>query len=1019
MEKSLFTFIWKHSRRDQILLLAVTLVTFPLLFATLELPKRIINDAIGAESTWVTAFGIEFSQVQFLLALCFGYLAAVLAHGLLKMQLNTMKGVTAERLLRRLRYTLIARTTRFPSAYFRKTSQGELVSMITAEAEPMGGLMGDALAQPVFQAGQMLIIVMFLFLQSVWFGLAGIALIPFQAWLIPMLQRQINLLNKDRIREVRALSSEIGETAAGIADLRINGGVRYRLAEFSRRLGTLFEIRFRIYKKKFFMKFINNFITQLTPFFFYAVGGYLTITGDISVGALVAALAAYKDLSSPWKELLTYYNQTQDMLLRWQIVTEKFAPNGVFDAALFDGAPAQVPHLAGDIALENVTVRTEDGSAVLEDICVTLPAHGQVAIVAPNQSDRRAIAELLTREVLPARGSVQIGNTDLNTLHQTVLATRVGYVHSRPYVFDGTLGSNLMMPLRAQPVAPSKGRAAEEARRSGNAVDDADALWRNPYLEGLDDPEAARRWWFELIQAMGIDEFMFRRMLKSRVDPALHPELASAVVGLREDIRVRLQDHELCGVVNRFDPNRFNPSVPLGGNLLFAAPTRDISLSGLAAEKGLLALLAEQGLVERTIAISQTLVEALEQTFGRDGTEHPLFTALGIDETLYEQLVDIAERRRKKGDALLDDDEFALLLTVPFALTAEQIGGAFPEAFKEEILSIRKSNGAEMRAQIQDMFIPIQPENYLPRLSILENALYGRISALAGTKADAVEDIVAEVMVENGLRRLVAETVFDVPTGLGGTNLPSMFHERLAFSRAGIKHPDIMILDQALASHTPEARSATRVALRKLLPKATLIFIEDAVDDPEAFDMVVNVRNGRIDGVERAETETGDSDLRQKRRAIADTELFGQLDSRNQRLLAFAAQWYPVAAGTRIFSQYDRPDAAYICVSGRAELSYQSESGETRSVTTIEPGRVIGDLAVILDEPRELDLSTLEDCVFLRIGATEFRAVFENDSTVLRQLLETVGGHLVSLAKVVRASGIDLNDYVDVKSVEE
>ena len=60
----------------------------------------------------------------------------------------------------------------------------------------MGGLMGDAVAQPVFQAGQMLIILLFLFIQSPWFGLAGVALIPLQAWLIPLLQRQINLLRR-------------------------------------------------------------------------------------------------------------------------------------------------------------------------------------------------------------------------------------------------------------------------------------------------------------------------------------------------------------------------------------------------------------------------------------------------------------------------------------------------------------------------------------------------------------------------------------------------------------------------------------------------------------------------------------------------------------------------------------------------------------------------------------------------------------------------------------------------------
>ena len=124
MDRSLFAFIWKHSKREQMVLLAVTLITFPLLYTTLILPKQIINDAIGAEDPMVSFVGVELSQIQFLTALCFAYLAAVLIHGLLKMRLNTMKGVTAERLLRRFRYTLISRTMRFPTRYFRTPHRG-------------------------------------------------------------------------------------------------------------------------------------------------------------------------------------------------------------------------------------------------------------------------------------------------------------------------------------------------------------------------------------------------------------------------------------------------------------------------------------------------------------------------------------------------------------------------------------------------------------------------------------------------------------------------------------------------------------------------------------------------------------------------------------------------------------------------------------------------------------------------------------------------------------------------------
>ena len=201
MEKSLFRFIWRYSKRDQLILLAITILSFPILYLSLELPKRIINDAIGGSGNDVSLLGITFSQVQFLFILCICFLLTVLANGLLKMRINTMKGVLAERLLRRFRFQLLTRISRFPRPYFRTTSQGELVSMVTSEAEPMGGLMGDMISQPILQAGQMLTILVFLFAQSFWFGLASIALIPFQAWIIPKLQRQINLLHMARIKD--------------------------------------------------------------------------------------------------------------------------------------------------------------------------------------------------------------------------------------------------------------------------------------------------------------------------------------------------------------------------------------------------------------------------------------------------------------------------------------------------------------------------------------------------------------------------------------------------------------------------------------------------------------------------------------------------------------------------------------------------------------------------------------------------------------------------------------------------
>jgi putative ABC transport system ATP-binding protein len=296
----------------------------------------------------------------------------------------------------------------------------------------------------------------------------------------------------------------------------------------------------------------------------------------------------------------------------------------------------------------------------------------------------------------------------------------------------------------------------------------------------------------------------------------------------------------------------------------------------------------------------------------------------------------------------------------------------------------------------------VAPENYLPRLTILENLLYGRISAVAGLQGDLVRDVAIEVLEKHEMQQLVSEVLFDLPTAIGGDNLATHYQERAAYGRAAIKRPDVLIFNQLLSDEDADAQAAIRDRLSDLLPQTTQIYLNDSFSHPDAFDLHVKIHNGRIDGVAETQSEeergSGSDDLRRKLRIISRTELFANLDARSRRLLAFAAQWYTVDAGTTIFSEGERADAAYLCLEGRSELAWVDPSGKGHHVSEVAPGRLIGDLAIILDEPRQLDLTAITETKFLRIGAEQFLSVIENDKDVLRSLLRTVSGHLSSAA---------------------
>ncbi|MGH7061742.1 MAG: ABC transporter transmembrane domain-containing protein, partial [Stellaceae bacterium] len=453
---SIYRLILRYSLRHQIILLLLTLASFPFLYYSLELPKIITNKAIKPKYTVQTFFGIQLDQISYLLLLCFAFLLLVLINGAFKYYLNTYKGRLGERMLRRFRYQLYQRMLLFPLSYFQKNSSAQIIPMITAECESLGGFVGDAVALPAFQGGTLLTNIFFMFMQDPVLGLAAVALYPIQGYVIPKLQRKVNLLNRQRVRTVRQVADRVQESASGIADILANDGAKLQLAGFAALLGRIYDIRFEVYQRKFFVKFLNNFLNQLTPFFFFSIGGYLVIKGSLSVGSLLAVLLAYKDLASPFNELLVFYQSFQDSKIKYDQIVEQFQPGGLMDARLQLETPADVPPLAGEIVAANLSLAEEDGSRVVDAVSFTAPLDRHLAIAGQGGSGKNELALLLARLVRPTSGRITIGGLDLATAPVAVVGRRIGYVGATPYLFAGSLRDNLLLSLRHAPLRPAE-----------------------------------------------------------------------------------------------------------------------------------------------------------------------------------------------------------------------------------------------------------------------------------------------------------------------------------------------------------------------------------------------------------------------------------------------------------------------------------------------------------------------------------------------------------------------------------
>ncbi len=860
MEPTIFGFIRRYSWRQQLTILAMTVVSFPFLYASLDLPKQIINDALGQAGGGII-LGFELEQVEYLFALCGIFLVLVLINGAFKYVINVYSGVVAERMLRRLRYMLYNHMLRFPLAHYHRLTQGELVQMINAEVEPLGGYVGDALSTPAFQGGTLLTILTFMFIQDPVLGLAAIALYPVQVYVIPKLQRQVNELGKRRVQQVRRLAERISETAQGVRDIRANDATQYQRAVFTRELGRVFDIRFEIYKKKFFIKFLNNFLAQLGPFLFFTIGGYLVIQGDLTIGALVAVVGAQKDLASPWRELLAHYQLFMDVRIKYDQVVAQFSIPGLIDERRQSlDEPGELA-LAGTWHARGVTILDEDDEVRLESIDFELELPSHVAIVGPSGAGKEELCLVLAGLIDPSRGRLLVNDTNLADLAESLTGRRIAYVGNPSAILAGTIRHNLLYGLMHRPVRDLALADESEARReqrrredllSGNSAYDCDADWvdYSPLGEAAANDDSRRAAIAECLRIVNFDRDVYVMGLKSSIDDEADSDLPQALLEARHAMQLRLdEDGDLARLVERFDPERYNMNASVAENLLFGTPVgRTFDLENLAEQPYVRAVLDKTGLTDELVATGYKVAATMVEIFAELPPDHEYFRQFSfIDaEALpdYRALLNRADPTRLDR---LNRDDRQLLLALPFKLvpTRHRLG-VLEEDFRRRLLEARRVFREELPERLRGAVAFFEPDAYNEAASIQDNILFGKIAFGQAQAESRIAALITEVLDDLGLMDRVVEVGLSSPVGYGGSRLSPVQRQKLAFARALMKRPEVFVLDDPLAPFDSREQTLVRAAVLEYLAGRSVFWALQNAEWARHFDHVLVLDQGRL-----------------------------------------------------------------------------------------------------------------------------------------------------------------------------
>lgn len=881
MDKSLFKYIWQHSRRDQILICAVVLLSLPFYYLSLDLPRRIVNEAIQGKAfdhgnetvsflsmsfqlpAWLGGAnlslfqGIQVDRIELLFGLSLAFLVLVLVNGAFKYWINLAKGALGERMLRRMRFELFNLVLRFRPEALKYIKSAETATIIKDEVEPIGGFIGDAFILPMFLGAQAATALIFIIIQSEWLGLMAAAVVGIQIIVIPRLRRKLLVLGRKRQLASRRLAGRIGEVFDGQEAVRLHSTADWERAEIGSRLYELFDVRYQIYKRKFVVKFLNNLLAQMTPFLFYAIGGYFAVTGRMDIGQLVAVIGAYRDLPPPLKELIDWDQQRLDVQVKYDQIVQQFAPDRLLPARDDNGATSGDIAFSGSLKVSHLKVVDAQGGPVLNDISFDIPLPSCVALSGQVSGQATALARVLAQPGRCTMGRITIGDVELTTLPDSIRAREIACVTSEPVLFPGSIRNNLVYGLKSRHIKDAdeierlRLKRQTEAKKTGNPATRPDDIWIDYAEAGVSSAEELDHLLLGYLRGIGLGEDIYRFGQFETFNPERYPIFAERLVEARMRFHERLRAAGADHLVETFNPMHYNTQATVAENLLFGVPTRPTLIGdALAGHPGFCRVLNAAKLADTFVDLGARIAETMVEIF-RDLTPgHPLFEQFSFlsadDLDDYSGIVSRWQNRRRSVTRAERTQLVALTLNY---IEPRHRLGLLDDDLRAQIVHLRVAMRTMLEKTEPDGVEFYEAHRICPSASLRDNILFGRINLGIADARHHVAETIRTVIEELDLRQPVERIGLNHQVGTAGRLLTAQQRAGIDIVRSLVKRPDILILDGALTPFTLPQQKKLRAYFQdnsRMMGK-TLIMTVSEQNELQGFDFVVNLSSDGAD----------------------------------------------------------------------------------------------------------------------------------------------------------------------------
>ena len=347
-----------------------------------------------------------------------------------------------------LRKEIFEHLQRLPMSYFDHSPVGRLVTRATTDVDALNDLFASGVVAMLNDFVLLFAMIAILFKWHPFLAFATLSPLPFMVLLTYFFRNKVRNANRRIRTAIARINAFLQEHISGMSVVQLFN----REWKSRKQFEELNRVHMEAYKEaidafSFFYPAVE-FLSMAGLALLYWVGGLKAITGTIQVGVLLAFMLYAQRFFRPIQDLSEKFNILQTAMAASERIFK------LLDEPFTITSPAQartLPSARGEIEFRNVWFSYTGGAApkeadwVLRDVSFRVEPGQTLAIVGHTGAGKTTIIQLLLRFYDIQRGEILLDGVDIRTMDMQELRRLFGIVLQDPFLFTGTLESNVKL----------------------------------------------------------------------------------------------------------------------------------------------------------------------------------------------------------------------------------------------------------------------------------------------------------------------------------------------------------------------------------------------------------------------------------------------------------------------------------------------------------------------------------------------------------------------------------------------